>query len=325
MGRLVIQCVLTLAIWALCTLPYAQTPLFVPSALPISVGIAEATLPFFTHTDEPTISANIMFASYADSETVGGEQLVLDGESSILQIIYSRPISLLGRSSILQLRGGLLYHGSGKLDSLIDGWHDFFGLPQGDRPVMPRDRLLYQYNNQQNSTEFIKSAGGVTDTSVQILTPIGSPATTPTYYAYAAINLPTGNSRKLTGSEEIDTSIGIVGNWKFGTHWLVLADASYSFIGDKSQFGIPTKRHAWHANIAIDRRLAKKWRLLGGLQMRSAVFESELKALGSSSMQLNLGLRKIFKKNVVDLYFSEDIAVNRSADFAFGIRWHSDF
>ena len=33
----------------------------------------------------------------------------------------------------------------GTLDGFIDDWHDFFGLPEGTRPVLPRDQLNIAY------------------------------------------------------------------------------------------------------------------------------------------------------------------------------------
>jgi len=38
-------------------------------------------------------------------------------------------------------------HSGGRLDALIDGWHDVWGLPDGPRAVQPRDRLRFAWAN----------------------------------------------------------------------------------------------------------------------------------------------------------------------------------
>src|SRR5690606_36588858 len=39
----------------------------------------------------------------------------------------------------------LLVTGGGMLDSMIENWHDWFGLPNGGRDQIARDQYRYQY------------------------------------------------------------------------------------------------------------------------------------------------------------------------------------
>ena len=55
-------------------------------------------------------------------------------------------------------------HSGGELDGFVDDWHEFFGLPESDRPKAPTDRLLYYYEkNGEVLLDFRDSESGVGD------------------------------------------------------------------------------------------------------------------------------------------------------------------
>ena len=311
----------------------AEQALFGMNALPVSIGVG-STVPLSVNGfDKASVNTSFTLASYAVIQDDGVEHLTLDGEIALLQIEYSQPLSLFGRVTNLQFAGGFIHHGRGHLDSLVNSWHDLFGLDPGDRPLLPIDGLLYQYKDENgNLNEARKSTSGLTDTTIQISTQIGNNTITKpqisTYLAYAALHLPTGDIEKLSGSEQADMSIGMLGSWDLGWRWKVTADFSYLLIGDSQKFGIPTKSGALQANVASSRKLKKGWSALAELQYRGSIFESNLSVLSEASVQLNLGMRKELgsnSKSTIEVYFSEDLAVNRSADFALGVRWSKGF
>ena len=58
-------------------------------------------------------------------------------------------------------------HSGGSLDSLIDGWHAFWGMPDGGRSDVPRDLLDVRY---AGNGDFIlqHDAGGIGDTMLSL-------------------------------------------------------------------------------------------------------------------------------------------------------------
>lgn len=96
----------------------------------------------------------------ADDET-----LVLDGEIQRLGLQYRWQWSGLE----LGVEVPLLFAGGGMLDSAIESWHDFFGLPNGGRENLPRDDYRYTYQRSGATVFDIRSGdSGVGDVRLQV-------------------------------------------------------------------------------------------------------------------------------------------------------------
>jgi hypothetical protein len=79
-------------------------------------------------------------ASHAISLADGREQFVTDGETSRLEFRYRRGF---GERYEVGVAVPWVAHQAGGLDSFIDSWHEWFGLPQGARDELPRDVLAF--------------------------------------------------------------------------------------------------------------------------------------------------------------------------------------
>lgn len=70
----------------------------------------------------------------------GGDRLSQDGELQRLSFSLRRSLpSWRGIRWDLELRPAALHAAAGRLDNLIEGWHDLWGLPQNRRDEAPRD------------------------------------------------------------------------------------------------------------------------------------------------------------------------------------------
>ena len=80
---------------------------------------------------------------FADASR-GGTSVSFDGESTRIDLRLRYALS-----DRLELQVDLpwLRHQGGRLDGLIEDWHDVFGLPNGDRDTVDEDQLLYRYSN----------------------------------------------------------------------------------------------------------------------------------------------------------------------------------
>lgn len=77
---------------------------------------------------------------YTASEN--GEVLLIDGETNTFTLAYRAAV--FGRFE-WSLELPLVRRDGGWLDSTIESWHDFWGLPDGNRSPAPQDRLRYYY------------------------------------------------------------------------------------------------------------------------------------------------------------------------------------
>ena len=86
----------------------------------------------------------LLTASHSIADQTAAEALILDGETTRLELSYRRAVS---ERLELGLELPYLWHESGSLDSVIDDWHGFFGFPDGARASRPRDVLEFFYRD----------------------------------------------------------------------------------------------------------------------------------------------------------------------------------
>ncbi|MDH4008648.1 MAG: DUF3187 family protein, partial [Desulfuromonadales bacterium] len=132
----------TLPAWSLEIAPF-QIRNFSPTALIHGLSIAETPRLLLAGTS--SLSTSFDMANNASLSTRKNEQILFDGESYIatLGLRY-------GLTDTLQLGIDLpwVWHSEGFMDSFISDWHDFFGLPNGDRDDLKNDQLDYLYSRR---------------------------------------------------------------------------------------------------------------------------------------------------------------------------------
>ncbi|MDZ7269424.1 MAG: DUF3187 family protein [candidate division KSB1 bacterium] len=112
------------------------------------------------------------------------------------------------------------------MDPVIEGFHQFFSLPQGGRPAFLRhDTSVFLYFDQQlffgNGPDL---AGiGVGDLSLLVKREFATGGKwRPALAARAALELPTGSAKKLRGNGAIDFGVALSASWAWPRHWLDL-------------------------------------------------------------------------------------------------------
>lgn len=127
-------------------------------------------------------------------ENKGREQITLDGETTRFGFRYAQG---LGHGWEWGLEVPVYRVGGGFLDSFIERWHGWFGLPQGGREQAPRDRLRYQYRvNGVTVYEQSRSGAALGDVRVE-----AGWQWRDAVALRAAMQLPSGNAELLTGGE----------------------------------------------------------------------------------------------------------------------------
>jgi hypothetical protein len=217
-------------------------------------------------------------------------------------------------------------HGAGVFDSFIEGWHDFFNLPQGSRKQYPRNRLLDTYS--KDGRELLRlddSNFGIGD--IRLLGGVqlyNSNQPNPRAVALrGSLKLPTGNSNRLQGSGSTDLALWLTAsddhiltdNWGnvtlFGavggmalTTGNVLRDQQRNLVG----FG--SIGCGWSPTEWIAFKLEIPWHT-------SFYQNSQLKELNGGSVMLIIGGTLYFPgRTSLDIGVSEDIAVSSAPDVA---------
>lgn len=112
------------------------------------------------------------------------------------------------------------------MDPLIEGFHQLFSMPDGDRPDFLRHEAnAFLYFNQQL---FLGDKAGMTGFGVGDLSllvkrqfAVGRKVR-PALAVMAALELPTGNTKKLRGNGAIDFGVSLCAAWAWPRNWLDL-------------------------------------------------------------------------------------------------------
>lgn len=243
-----------------------------------------------------------------------GENLLLDGESQRYELGVRRGI---GANWELGVTVPWISYNGGVLDNFIEDWHRLWGLPNGGRPDYPTHQLNFMYQRDGRTELDMHAAesgfGDVQVSAAYQLFNAGQDAVA----LSAQINLPTGDADKLTGSGAASAGFALA-----ATHsrWL---DLPLTVTGNAGALWLPRgdvladqqKQAAWFASGEINWAVAQDWRLKAQLQAHSALYDSALRTLGSTSAQLLLGGSvRLSQRWLLDAGVGEDIAVDTAPD-----------
>lgn len=240
----------------------------------------------------------------------GSESLLLDGEGLRLGLRQAWQAGDFGWSIELPLWAT----GGGMLDSGIETWHDWFGLPNAGREQRPRDEQRYRYvRDGQVRLDQSGGASGLGDLRLG-----GAWCGAGSGCWRAQLQLPTGDADRLLGG-------GLGGAAWYERPWHT-ADAAWSgslaaglaaVDGDGALAALqePVLPFAW---LSVGRRLATRWE--AGLQFYwhgAAYRDSGLDALQQAGGQLAFGLRyRDAAGRLWNLGLQEDLITESSPDFS---------
>jgi hypothetical protein len=270
-----------------------------------------------------------MASNYAKDSTPH-ESILLDGEAYRL--------TLAGRYGIRErFEAGvelpMVGHGGGIFDGFIEGWHDFFALPQGGRKEAPRNRLLYRYTRDgKDLLRVDDSSFGIGDLRLTAGYQLyrGDEADPVALALRGSLKLPTGNSSSLHGSGSTDTAL-----------WLTASNDYRLSIGHLTLFGAGGGIAMTRGDILPDQQrsivgfgnLGAGWApadwiaFILEISSHTPFYKgSDLKELSSSSFQLHTGgTLRLPASMLLDIDVAEDIAVNTAPDVTFHLALRRPF
>ncbi len=268
--------------------------------------------------EETRWDALLITSSHSISDNRLGESIILDGETTRLQLSWRR-----GMSERLEIGVDLPYvwHESGGLDSLVQNWHDLFGFPGGFRGSRPDDKIEFLYEDPQGTViDFTRNVNGLGDARLLAGWRLSS-GETYDLALRASVKLPTGDSSDLLGSGGTDVSLGLAGD-----HDALFGVAGFSgfyrlnavLVGEPDRLSDRHNDALGHASIGLGYRLGDRVELRAQASVRSAAYDSGIEVLGDPSGTATFGGNiRLGRDYVLMLAVSEDIKVRSAPDVTF--------
>ena len=279
-----------------------------------------SALPARLSAESWTVAADLNWASTSLLQRDGSEQLIVDAEVREARVTIGRSWS---NGFAAQLQIPYRYTGGGVLDDAIDSWHDFFGLPEGARAIMPTDRIRVAYASDGAVLLDVQSSqSGLGDISLDFGRSLYD-TTSGAVAAWLSVKVPSGDADRLTGSGATDVSLAIAGEHRLGEDWSAFGQAGVTWLGDGERLSAQQSSVAWSALVGIGWNAWRGLDLKAQLDAHSAVFDDAALDFLGEALVLTVGGDYRFASGWrLDIAVSEDIAVESSSDvvFVFGLR-----
>lgn len=245
------------------------------------------------------------------TDTAGTETITLDGETARLTGRYRAG---LGGGWEWGAELSAVHVGGGFMDSFIEGWHDFFGLPNGGRELVPQDRYQYRYE-KDGAVRLDRTEEGWALGDVRVS---GGWAASENLALRAELKLPTGDEDKLTGG---NLGGALWADWALpfdiDSRWSGFASAGLSLnqkgdvLEDQQETLVP------FGGAGAFLRATQKVELGAQLYAHGPLYkDSALDQLDRAGLQLVFGGRWIEKIWALDIAFQEDLITKSSPDFS---------
>lgn len=262
------------------------------------------------------VTVSLSTASHSVGESEGNNIVLFDGETNVLDAVGTFSI---GDDWRVAITVPYIWHATGSLDPLIDGWHQFFGFPDGIRDDVPRDDLQFEYlRGGTPVVDLTRNTRGLGDVR---LAASWSPETLARHGLSLAVGvkLPTGDADDLTGSGSTDVSAVL--HWRRQaptSRWLVEGSAGVAALGDADLALGDQRSTAWLGHVAVGYTVTPRLTLGTRLQLHSGPVADGPDPLSATSVLLTTGGSIAFNDDWrLDITFDEDINVETAPDIVF--------
>jgi Protein of unknown function (DUF3187) len=265
------------------------------------------------------VYTDLDLANHATINSSDGEQIHLDGETLVGTIGLRR-----GVGERLQIGFDLPWvsHDEGSLDGFISDWHDFFGLPTGDRDQLPDNELAFRY--QRNSDELLnldRSVDSVGDLRLHLAWQFAVSESTATAL-HGSLKVPTGDADKMSGSEAWGVSLSLAHDRRIlldhGATAAFWGGLGGSWLGDGEVLAEQAENWAANAWLGAGWSPQEWFALKLQVDTQTALYDSDLAELGDPAVILTIGgTIALGERTFLDLSVGEDLVVNASPDVTF--------
>ncbi|QWV92141.1 DUF3187 family protein [Geomonas oryzisoli] len=260
--------------------------------------------------------------SYLKRETMR-ETLLVDGEGERITLALRYGVV---PNLELGMDVPLVAYNGGIFDGFIEDWHEFFGLPQGQRPGAPKGELRFAYAKDGRQRLEMDEAGvRLGDVRLNGAWQLyhGGGDNPVALALRASLKLPTGSSSRLTGSGSTDFALWLTGSSDYALpgrwgHATVFAAGGALAMSDGEVLKEQQQNLVGFGTLGLGWSPAQSFALKAQLSGHSAFYrDSEFSELSSGAMQLIFGGTVAFSpRTTLDIALSEDVTVGASPDVA---------
>ncbi|MFT4769871.1 MAG: hypothetical protein ACI8RN_003025, partial [Glaciecola sp.] len=284
------------------------------SPLYANLGIPVMSSAFALEKGELELDWTLHWASHSVFERSDDQILSLDGETRRQDF---RAQLGLGKGVALSLSLPYISHSGGQLDTFIDDWHAFWGMPDGPRAAQPIDALRFSYTG---SSGFDLNSGrsGFGDAEIAASFTAVS-AEQWTLGVFAHYKFASGDVDDFTGSGEQGVSLGV--RWSHNACLAALFSChlqlGVSGVGD-SEFDSGSEILVPFAGLSLAWELGSAVALLAQVDAHDVVYDASPLAANGPAIWGTLGLRwQPRDRWLIDAQFVEDLAVGSAPDISF--------
>lgn len=214
----------------------------------------------------------------------------------------------------------LVHHGGGFTDGLIDGFHDVFGFPDGNRELVARDRLDYRVFYRGERVVDVGGGSGAGDVRVSLGVPVHQ-APRREAVVRAMVELPTGESDDLTGSGSTDVALWLEvvdAGWLERVNTTVTLAAGVTLPGNGELLAELQRDAVFSGHLGLHYALSARVTLKAQLDGHSGVFDDAAAPLGQEGLLGTLGGSIMLSPTWrLDLGLVEDLSPHQAPDVIF--------
>jgi hypothetical protein len=210
----------------------------------------------------------------------------------------------------------------GSLDSLVESWHELFGLPNGSRNRLPEDELLIEYRSGASTLLRVDDeSSGLADLPLAfgyqlIASDQGAVAT------WLTIKAPTGKPADFTGSGATDVAVSLAGERQLSERWQLFGQANVAWLGNGDVLADLQQDFAGSLLAGTTWQAWRGLELTAQLEANTAVMDTGTDVDGDAVVLTLGGRHRTDAGWAFDFGFSEDLQVDASPDIVFvlGVR-----
>lgn len=282
--------------------------------LPQPLGAASAA-------GERALSVQLDHANHFVLKQRPEAELLLDGATTVLTVAWRAG---LGGGWEWGVDVPFVHHGGGFTDGFIDGFHDLFGFPDGDRDMRPRDALAFRARDRGRTVlDLADERQGLGDIRAWLgYRVVHQPGRE--VVLRAGVEAPTGKRGDLIGSDTTDPSLWLElvdARWLEALDATITAAAGFTAPGDLDLTAQHSRNVVYSGHFGLHYPLTHRLTLRAQLDGHSAVLDSRVPRLAEAALLGSVGGSITLASGArIDVAVVEDLTPGRSPDVVFQLR-----
>ena len=265
------------------------------------------------------IVASVDVASYLYERTLDTESVAMDGETHRLALAWRQG---LWQNLEYQVEASAVAHTGGVFDEFIESWHGLFGLPQGRRNEVPRNRLVIRYGDGAgNQVEIRRDALALSTIGLGLGYSLpGTALGNDGLAVRAGLKVPVGNERARTAPGVVAASVWAETSGKLpvpadSRRWLYSATLSGLAAERPRGLSDVAGRFIFFGRFGVTWRAMERLTLTAQLDLHSSPYRaSRLAPLSDPLVMVGLGgAWRLNRHTTLEVALTEDDSGRRAA------------